>query len=314
MELLLEFGSEIIRISILYSIIKEFKGCIRRLHVLLAFSLDHPPVSAQCKCGTECECPNAPHVQRSFWRGRWYVLETTSFQICCEQSKESARHLARHAETLKSVIGTKWLGETSAEPWSPRCQVVLHASQRSYVAAVGPGSERTVGSSLVRVSKNRTTRRIDLLGGDTEFLSAALPHEMTHVVLRDRFQSQALPRWADEGLAILADPAAKQSRHRIDLDKAIASRTTFPAIAILTMDEYPRPDRFGAFYGQSASLTEYLVERKGPQQFVEFVERAAEQGYDAALQQCYEIADMGELDRLWRSQLRNLRSPAHRGG
>jgi hypothetical protein len=154
---------------------------------------------------------------------------------------------------------------------------------------------------LVKTNKGRiVSRRIDLLGSDTEFLSAALPHELTHVILRDRFTLTVAPRWADEGMAMLADTEAKQDRHYRDLEEALAQRTTFRAAELLTMEEYPSPGRFGTYYGQSASLTKFLVARKSPEQFVEFLDRARNTGYDAALQECYGIAGVGELDRQWR--------------
>ena len=144
-------------------------------------------VIAQCNCGTVCACPDCPHMGRTHRQGRWFVLETDNFQVCCEQSEAPAKHLARHAEALRNVLCATWLGETSPNEWNPKCQIVLYASRRSYVAAVGRGSELTVGSSLVKTSKGRiASRRIDLLGAGTKFLSAALPHELTHVVLRDQ--------------------------------------------------------------------------------------------------------------------------------
>ena len=33
----------------------------------------------------------------------------------------------------------------------------------------------------------------------------SLGHELTHVLLADLFPNQTLPRWLDEGIAILAD-------------------------------------------------------------------------------------------------------------
>lgn len=213
---------------------------------------------------------------------------------------------------LRSALRAKWLGEVSADAWNPLCRIILHHSQRSYVEAVGRGGERTVGSSLVKTSKGRiVSRRIDLLGAGTEFLSAALPHELTHVVLRDRFLSTAVPRWADEGMAILADTAAKQDRHHRDLVEALAQRTTFHAAELLTMEEYPSPCRFGAFYGQSALLTEFLVARKSPEQFVKFLGRARETGYDAAIHECYGIAGVGELDRQWRQDGDSVRTASY---
>ena len=131
-------------------------------------------------------------------------------------------------------------------------------------------------------------------------MSAALPHELTHVVLKERFANTSMPLWADEGIAILADPSAKQARHRADLTSALANGTTFPARALLTLEEYPRPDQFGVFYAQSASLTEFLVRRKSPQQFIDFIERATVEGYDTALRSCYDIAGIRKLDSEWR--------------
>jgi len=256
-------------------------------------------VNAQCDCDTVCTCPDCS-IEHKNRQGRWFVLETANFQICWDQSKATAAHVARHAESWREVLCTTWLGKKPLGPWKPKCQIVLHFSQRSYVAAVGRGSERTVGSSLVRVDKGRiVSRRIDLLDAGTSFLSAALPHELTHVVLSDRFTSAVVPRWADEGMATLADTEAKQKRHHKDLRESVAHHTTYRAAELLAVDDYPAPDRFGAFYGQSVSLTRFLVDRKSPQQFVQFLERARHTGYDSALRECYDIAGVGELDRQW---------------
>jgi hypothetical protein len=231
--------------------------------------------------------------------GSWFVVDTENFQICC-QSQEPADHLARHAESLRAAFHAKWFCVAPKTTWNPRCQIVLHASQRSYVEAVGRGSEQTVGSSLVTVDKGQITgRRIDLLGG-TEFLSDALPHELTHVVLRERFIKIVLPRWADEGTAILADTRTKQGQHHGDLRAALVTRSTFHAARLLTMQEYPGPEQMGVFYGQSASLAKFLIDRKGHENFVQFIEQAADRGYDAALRQFYDISSVAELDRQWR--------------
>jgi hypothetical protein len=192
---------------------------------------------------------------------------------------------------------------------------VLHGSRASYVAAVGRGSERTVGSSLVKVDGERITkRRIDLVGSQTAYLTAALPHELTHVILKERFRSTPLPRWADEGIAILADTKAKQSRHFDDLKNALVHRTAFRAGSLLLLDDYPRLDQFGTFYGQSASLAEFLVSQKNPRTFLEFIERANTVGYDAALEQYYGIAGVSELDRRWREHLASVGRVSAHGG
>ena len=261
-----------------------------------------------------CKQVDHLHAAPGRWTGQWYVLESDNFEIRCEKTAAPAKALAEQAESLRESLASKWLGKPSADRWQPACQIFLYASKRSYVGAVGPGSERTAGSSLVNVDKGQISgRRIDLLGDDAEFLSAALPHELTHVLLRDRFVSTAPPRWADEGMATLADTEAKQGRHRKDLMAALADGTTFHPANLLAMDDYPRADRFGAFYGESVSLTKFLVERATPQQFVDFVERAKQVGYDAALQSCYGINGARELDREWRQSLNPIQLASNSG-
>jgi len=148
-----------------------------------------------------------------------------------------------------------------------------------------------------------TARRVDLLEESTDYLSAALPHELTHVILKDRFASKILPRWADEGMAILADTEAKQKRHDRDLQTALRHQTTFRAAELLLMEEYPSASRFGTFYGQSVSLTKFLVGRQGPAEFVKFVELAEDHGFDNAARECYGFANLGDLDRQWRESV-----------
>jgi hypothetical protein len=282
-----------------------------RRHALSAFItalsvlfLTADSLSAHCGCSRVCNCPHSPRLERHYTQGHWFVVETQNFRICCIESEQRAENLARHAETLRTELTEKWFGEMPASSFRPKCQIVLHSSKASYVAAVGRGSEQTVGSSAVKVSKGRiTNRRIDLLGGRTEFLTAALPHELTHIVLIEHLPSLQIPRWADEGMAMLADTAAKQNRHRKDLRDAIVRQTTFNAALLVTMEEYPPVDRWGAYYGQSISLTEFLVQRKSPRDFIEFIERATIEGYDAALVDCYGITDMAELDRLWHREV-----------
>lgn len=73
--------------------------------------------------------------------------------------------------------------------------IVLHPDRESYLAAVGADAANTAGSSLVERNANCDTksanciskRRIDLRGDRPDYLTAALPHELTHVMLADHF-------------------------------------------------------------------------------------------------------------------------------
>jgi hypothetical protein len=118
-----------------------------------------------------------------------------------------------------------------------------------------------------------------------------------------------MPRWADEGTAILADPKAKQRRHFEDLRSALKLGDEYHAAALLALDEYPRADRVGVFYGQSASLTEFLVSRQSPKLFIDFIQRANDDGMDAALRECYGFASLSDLHRQWTRQIESGQPP-----
>ncbi len=251
---------------------------------------------------SKCSCPCC--TENCSRCGPWFVVETDNFQACCQDSQSTAKQLAKNAEALRLKLQAKWLGDEAPAPWIPKCQIVLHPNLASYVAACGRGSEHTVGSSLVKVSEGRIgSRQIDLVGDRADFLTAALPHELTHVVLKDRFSTMTVPRWADEGMAILADSDAKQGRHLRDLADGVASNNLFDTAALVGLENYPGASHIGVFYGQSVSLVKYLVDEKGPRQFVDFIARTSTQGYDAALQECYGLHDVGQLDRRWRQSL-----------
>jgi len=271
---------------------------------LLCFPFPKHALFAQDTSAKSCTCENCESAGRSYREGRWFVSETANFRVCCDESEAIANDLSRHSESLRSRLRAQWLDETAGKDWTPKCEVILHSNRKSYEAAVGRGSERTVGSSLVKIESGRiTSRRVDLIGDHVQYLSAALPHELTHVVLRDRFLVNPIPRWADEGAATIADTSDKQERHRKDLQKALADGTTFSAAALVASDEFPRIDRWGTFYGESVSLTKFLVNRESPVRFVNFVEAAASNGYDKALKDTYGIKNLAELDHQWRRQL-----------
>ena len=234
---------------------------------------------------------------------RWTLLDTTNFCICCPTGTDPTA-IGRACETLRLELGTKWLGGDPARPtWKARCYVVVHPSIASYVREVGEAGRGTLGSSLIRTDHGRVvSRRIDLRGDVAEPLRAALPHEMTHVVLADAFAGDELPRWADEGMAMQADPPDKLAAHGRDFDAAVAGHRLFHVGELVSRSEYPAGDGRTVFYGESVSLVSYLVSRRPAADFVRFMHLATQSGYDASLRDVYGIQGLAQLERLWRSQ------------
>jgi hypothetical protein len=233
----------------------------------------------------------------------WQVVETRNFRILSFGRAVDAT-TADSCEQMREALVRQWVDREDVAAWNPKCDLVLYPTEEAYLDEVGRGARQTVASALVDRKDGRVVqRRIDVRATRSDWQTAALAHELVHVVLADRFAAAALPRWLDEGMAILADPREKQRRHRHSLERAMARGAHFRLAELVALGDYPPAERWGAFYGQSASVVEYLVAQRGHARFAEFVELALARGYDQALRSVYGFRGLGELERRWQGQV-----------
>lgn len=246
--------------------------------------------------------PPTVKLQRSACRCcQCYVAETPNFRVHCCTSAERLRELAEACERLKTRTQTMWLGEDAAT-WQPRCEVVVHATVGTYCRTLGPGSERTSGCATVRLDKGRVAeRRIDLRSDAEGWLSETLPHELTHVILADRFTDSRIPAWADEGIAMLAESPDKLQRRLNELRGVISTGRTISLRQLVSLENGPTPEARASFYGQSVTLTGLLLERGTPKQLIEFIHSGQRDGYDKALRDVYSVESWPALETDWRS-------------
>lgn len=266
----------------------------------IAFLIAWVAPSAACGC-KECKAADAEVVQRPLNKQTLLTrAETESFSIHSYDSTWPAADVGKLAEERKSAIYEHWRGKEAPIAWKPKCVLVLHLSRQGYLAAVGRGGERTLGSSLLEVREGVCrSRRVDLLTDGSNKITA-LPHELTHVVISDIFRGKRLPQWLDEGIAILADAHEKQLRHAQDWRQAKAQGRGFSVGGLVGLENYPPESQFPAFYGGSASLTALLARRGDSTRLLKFAELSLEHGYDQALRDVYQIQGLAELERLWR--------------
>ncbi|MGN6547679.1 MAG: hypothetical protein ACTHK7_21700, partial [Aureliella sp.] len=214
-------------------------------------------------------------------------------------------------ESLRTELRRVW-GPRGDAPWAPRCEVVLHPSLASYLGAVGPGAAQTKGCSTIELHSGRISkRRIDLRIEPDGALSA-LPHELTHIVLADRFGGQQPPHWLDEGIAMLADTRDKQFLHARDCHDALASGRSLPLGQLLNFNGFSSADQMPAFYGQSLSLVQMLARQDNPQRVVDFAVDSMNHGYPRALQKHYGIGSIDELEARWRAFAASQAQSPHR--
>jgi tetratricopeptide (TPR) repeat protein len=228
----------------------------------------------------------------------WAKAETEHLLVYHTLSEQEAEKAIRIAEATRRAMTRKWFGE-AAGAWSPRCVVYLHPTVKGYTAATGAAAY-SPGHSTISLDQGRVVqRRVDLRCDDSAMLTATLPHEMTHIVLAGHFGRHLVPRWADEGMAVLSE-----TRERIDLllGKLSAYRnegTLFHVGEMMRMEDYPAARRIGPFYAQAVSVVEFLCKKKDAQTFSRFLREGLDGGYEAALERHYGYRGFAELDRDW---------------
>src|SRR5205823_11409625 len=103
-----------------------------------------------------------------------------------------------------------------------------------------------------------------------------LPHETTHAVLAGRFGPFNLPRWADEGMAVLSEPAESPARWARLAPQYRQAGQTFSAQQLLQLrsesrGDWPEAPLISSFYAHSVALVDFLCKQKGPQVLAQFL-------------------------------------------
>ena len=135
----------------------------------------------------------------------WQTYETPNFRVF-HQNARLAEAAANAAESVRADQARRWSSPTADRPWTPRCDLYLYPTGKVFAKETDQ-PESSPGFSTMMCNGNRVVaRRMNLRADHPLLVTAILPHEVTHVVLADLFTTQQIPRWADEGLAVLAEP------------------------------------------------------------------------------------------------------------
>lgn len=230
----------------------------------------------------------------------WTVVETPNFRCRCQLPEADARRLGASCEVWRGRLRKMWITNPVDSTWLPKCDVCVYPDKSAYNTALNRPGDTSVGSTMMNFDQSRTVlRRIDVRADASDWSNAALPHELTHVVLGERFGGHALPRWADEGIAMLSESQEKHRERLVNLREKLARRQTIRLEELVLANRLPAPHLRDAFYGQSAALTSLLVRQSTPARFADFIEQARQQGIELALREQYKIDGLQALQRKW---------------
>jgi hypothetical protein len=230
------------------------------------------------------------------------VVESPNFRVF-HTDLQLAGQAAEAAESTRTLQARRWGSPALQRPWAPRCEIYLFPTAKAFAQATKQ-SENAPGFSSIESSGGRITVRRTFLHADhPHLLTAILPHEITHVVVADLFAKEQIPFWADEGIAVLAEPEANQTLRAADLQESLQSGRVLRMGELLATDKPPTRN-WSLFYAQSVSLTRFLVEQDSPEKFLQFVHDSHTKGAEAALRDSYRIEGFTELEERWMAYAR----------
>jgi hypothetical protein len=238
------------------------------------------------------------------------AIETESFVVRCAGNRELAESLAKVAEAQRKAIFERWSGPPAAA-WAPKCEIIVHATAEVYAKATTRPTEST-GTAAVQLDSGRaTSRRIDLRADDAAIASNALPRELTHVVLADLFPDRPPPKWAAEGMAILAGTPEEAGRYLRTLPRCARDGDWHALAQLLEMKDFPA-EKVTGFYCQSVSLTDHLIRAAGNERnFTIFLRDTHRYGTASALKRQYGFDSPQALEASWkRTALETARGQA----
>jgi tetratricopeptide (TPR) repeat protein len=232
--------------------------------------------------------------------GSWQLVETSSFRVRYQGDRAAAERLATAAEAKRKEIFERWSGPPAAAWDQLKCEVVLHPTADGFAKMTQRPAGAT-GHAMVKLTGGRPTeRRIDVRTDDPVFLTNALPRELTHVVLADLFPHTPPPKWAEEGMAVLAGDPDEIGRFVRTLPRCHRDGQLLPLAALMDLKEFPEASRITGFYCESVTLVDYLVKLKGERAFTNFLRDCQRYGTASALKRTYGFETPQALETAWR--------------
>jgi RNA polymerase sigma factor (sigma-70 family) len=217
------------------------------------------------------------------------TVTTANFRVTAPSARV-ARLIADAAERARKDVAVAWLGrELPARTETCRIRVTIGHSGTGGATTFDFGSDRTPSADM------------HVEGPLDQLLTDVVPHEVTHVVMADHFR-KPLPRWADEGIALLSESEEEQARHvRLTADTANHG-DLIQLKALCSARDYPR--NVLAFFGESYVLTRMLVDRKDRATLLKFVHGGMGKDWESAAKEFYGAT----LDDLERQMLDKLKA------
>lgn len=231
------------------------------------------------------------------WAQSLFQAVSTNF-VATAPDRSLANRTVELAEFYRREMSLLWLGR-ELPAWNERCPILVeiapHAGGETKFTFHGPPG-----------SHQPTDWKMRVFGSPERILDSVLPHEVTHTVFASHF-GQPLPRWADEGACTTVEHGSEREKIHALLLQFLSSRPShgIPFNQMFSMKQYPQ--EMLPLYAQSYSVVRFLVQQKGQQHFVRYVQAGLDseqtnhplRGWDRATRDHYGYDDLSQLQISW---------------
>lgn len=221
----------------------------------------------------------APADGRGVYRTKNFVVQAASLAL--------AKEFAEAAEAWRRELAIEWLGKPLPD-WTEACKVQAETGPR-----MGAGGWTTFMFNQGEVYG----WDMHVQGSRQRVLDSVLPHEITHTIFASYFR-QPLPRWADEGACTTVEHRSEIGKQEALLINFLKTGQGIPFGQMFAMREYP--ENVLPLYAQGLSLTQFLIERRGKQEFLAFLSDGMRDGnWPRAVSTRYGHNSLYELQDQW---------------
>jgi hypothetical protein len=209
---------------------------------------------------------------------------------------EIARQLGEDAEHYRKEKALQWLGR-EMPPWGQPCPLRVTVTMGGSGGATSFAFDRGAILNMDMHIEGRLDR----------LRASVLPHEVTHTVLAHYFRCP-VPRWADEGGAVLSEDEPERARHDLEVRGILNTPgRAIPLRRLFTLTQYPRDVM--VLYAEGYSVTDFLVGRSSRPAFLAFLAHGMRGDWDGAVRTHYGYRNVEELEQAWIQHLRDARRP-----
>ncbi|MFK8114052.1 MAG: hypothetical protein AB8B91_17755 [Rubripirellula sp.] len=218
-------------------------------------------------------------TQAASYRTQNFIIQAPNAQL--------ASSVGQAAERYRHDLAVHWLG-AALPAWPNPCPVRVIAGPNLAAQGVTTYNPRPVRDF-----------QMEVVGTPERILDSVLPHEVTHTILATHF-GRPLPRWADEGICTTVEHVSERSKHEAKLREFLGTRRGIAMNQLFLLTEYPSDVL--PMYAQGYSVCSFLIEQKGPRQFVKFLRDYMQHpSWTANIKKHYDYDSLADLQNYWLS-------------